>query len=341
MDYLGEAIALGIDAFILGVCMKQYFKNRNAVQMIQGVPLLDINSDLQEIVETHPDRKLSYVAIRGSVKPIGSPIVSSKNSKITGVIQLLSIKEHVVQRSTAGFWADQERTIQEVHNVMPFVIESNGIMVEVVDPLVADILDMDVISDHFQPTIPSVMDHVWGFFAGVRQRGVQTTEKMLRKGTVITGIGELVATPNNPAIRLQPPSDGTPFYLTNMQITSLVRQLNDRKKSYRLLCIAFGAVGIVLTSLFVRRFLRDRSRRLEGEKLKKELEKTRKDRRRRMRDEDLPENQVCVVCRQNPREMIMLPCGHVCLCEDCAEEITETCPVCRRKIEKKSAAYIS
>lgn len=60
-----------------------------------------------------------------------------------------------------------------------------------------------------------------------------------------------------------------------------------------------------------------------------------------MRDEDLPENQVCVVCRQNPREMIMLPCGHVCLCEDCAEEITETCPVCRRKIEKKSAAYIS
>lgn len=92
---------------------------------------------------------------------------------------------------------------------------------------------MDVISDHFQPTIPSVMDHVWGFFAGVRQRGVQTTEKMLRKGTVITGIGELVATPNNPAIRLQPPSDGTPFYLTNMQITSLVRQLNDRKKSYR------------------------------------------------------------------------------------------------------------
>lgn len=102
--------------------------------------MLDINSDLQEIVETHPDRKLSYVAIRGSVKPIGSPIVSSKNSKITGVIQLLSIKEHVVQRSTAGFWADQERTIQEVHNVMPFVIESNGIMVEVVDPLVADIL---------------------------------------------------------------------------------------------------------------------------------------------------------------------------------------------------------
>lgn len=108
---------------------------------------------------------------------------------------------------------------------------------------------MDVISDHFQPTIPSVMDHVWGFFAGVRQRGVQTTEKMLRKGTVITGIGELVALPNSPAIRLQPPSDGTPFYLTNMQITSLVRQLNDRKKSYRFI---FNYLIIIISNfLFI------------------------------------------------------------------------------------------
>ncbi|GLV34222.1 Mitochondrial E3 ubiquitin protein ligase 1 [Carabus blaptoides fortunei] len=309
--------------------------------MIQGAPLLEINSDLRELVGTHPERKLSYVAIRGAVKPIGSPIISSNNPKITGVVQLLSIKEHVVQRSTAGFWADQERTIQEVHNVMPFVIESNGVHVEVVDPLAADLLDMDVISDQFQPTIPSVMDHVWGFFAGVRQRGVQTTEKMLRKGTVITGIGELVTSPNSTTVRLQPPTNGTPFYLTNMQLTSLVRQLNDRKKSYRLLCVAFGAMGIVIASLMLRRYWRDRRRKLHEEKLKKELDETRKDRRRRMRDVDLTEAQQCVVCRQNPREIILLPCGHVCLCEDCADGIHEHCPVCRRTIEKKSAAYIS
>lgn len=35
MDYLGEAIAFGIDTLILGICVKQYLKNRNAVQMIQ------------------------------------------------------------------------------------------------------------------------------------------------------------------------------------------------------------------------------------------------------------------------------------------------------------------
>lgn len=102
--------------------------------------MLDIDRELKDIVQTHPERKLSYVAVRGNVKALGAPIVSANNSKITGVVQLLSIKEHVVQRSTAGFWSDQERTIQEVHNVMPFVLDTGGMSVEVVDPLVADML---------------------------------------------------------------------------------------------------------------------------------------------------------------------------------------------------------
>lgn len=39
MDYLGETIALGIDALIFGVCIKQYFKNKNAISMIQVLKL--------------------------------------------------------------------------------------------------------------------------------------------------------------------------------------------------------------------------------------------------------------------------------------------------------------
>lgn len=57
-----------------------------------------------------------------------------------GVIQSLKIKEHVVQRSSAGFWSDSERTIQEVHNVIPFGLGGKGTVVEVVDPLVAEYL---------------------------------------------------------------------------------------------------------------------------------------------------------------------------------------------------------
>lgn len=183
---------------------------------------------------------------------------------------------------------------------------------------------MDVISDIFKPTVPSVMDHVWGFFAGLRQRGVQTTEKMLRKGTIITGIGELISSKDGTAIRLQPPSNGAPFYLTNMQVTSLVRKLDDSRRNYRcklltplvlkinnliltfffrLLCVLFGTIGIVIGGLVARRYYLYRLKQIENEKRRKELELSRKERRRRARDDDLSENQRCVVCRSNPREV--------------------------------------
>jgi len=44
----------------------------------------------------------------------------------------------------------------------------------------------------------------------------------------------------------------------------------------------------------------------------------------------------CVVCLDPPRDWIILPCKHVCLCGDCAEDYIEgdvqECPQCRRAI---------
>lgn len=68
----------------------------------------------------------------------------------------------------------------------------------------------------------------------MRQRGIQSTEKMLREDSIITAIGELSRskTKSNYFI-LQPPLNGPPFYITRMSITSLIRKLDDRKKIYR------------------------------------------------------------------------------------------------------------
>lgn len=236
---------------------------------------------------------------------MGNPIISNKNPKVSGVVQLLSIKEHVIQRSTAGAWSEHERIIQEVHNVMPFVLTTKGYEVEVIDPLAADMLDMDVISDVFKPSQPSVMDHIWGFFYGLRQRGIQETEKMLRKDTMITGIGELVSAKDG-NLRIQPPSNGAPYYLTNMQITSLVRKLDDSRKNYRLLCMLFGTIGVIISGLIVRRYWKERRLKVEQEKRKTELANLRRERRRHIRDEEIPENQLCVVCKTNAREVSVL-----------------------------------
>lgn len=77
------------------------------------------------------------------------------------------------------------------------------------------------------------MDHIWGFFAGIKQKGIQTTERMLRENNMIIGIGELVASENGKHLKLQPPANGAPYYLTSMQVTSLVRRLDDSRRNYR------------------------------------------------------------------------------------------------------------
>lgn len=71
-------------------------------------------------------------------------------------------------------------------------------------------------------------------FLGVRQRGIQSTEKMLREDSIITAIGELSRSKTESNyLTLQPPLNGSPFYITSMSITSLMRKLDDHKKIYR------------------------------------------------------------------------------------------------------------
>lgn len=66
----------------------------------------------------------------------------------------------------------------------------------------------------------------------------------------------------------------------------------------------------------------------------------RKANRTRVPDDNLPVEVRCIVCLVNPREIILLPCKHVCLCEDCAGKIERKCPVCNINIQDKRAVYL-
>jgi hypothetical protein len=52
---------------------------------------------------------------------------------------------------------------------------------------------------------------------------------------------------------------------------------------------------------------------------------------------EVGEKEICVVCMENPRTSICVPCGHVCMCAGCAEVLMQgngICPLCRVKITK-------
>ena len=57
------------------------------------------------------------------------------------------------------------------------------------------------------------------------------------------------------------------------------------------------------------------------------------------------EETMCVVCFDAPKDHIIVPCGHVCVCEACAEQLTKTrtpmCPVCRGPIIQTMKVFCS
>jgi len=162
---------------------------------------------------------------------------------------------------------------------------------------------------------------------------------MLKEGALITGVGELTSGKDNDGLKLQPPSNGSPFYLTVLPLSSLIRKLDDEKRVYRFLEFICGGIGLVIVGLMTRKWWRERSRKPK-ERTQKQQTSSQIERQQNVQENEQPEVQMCIVCCQNRRRIILLPCGHVCLCEDCSARITDFCPVCRAEIERKSVAFI-
>ncbi len=47
----------------------------------------------------------------------------------------------------------------------------------------------------------------------------------------------------------------------------------------------------------------------------------------------------CVVCLANRKNVVVLPCKHLAVCEECALGINDACPVCRTPIEQKLTVF--
>ncbi|XP_017843810.2 mitochondrial E3 ubiquitin protein ligase 1 [Drosophila busckii] len=338
MDFLHESVALGVDLLILGLCVREYAKCKNNAKQLRAAPQYNIDSDLKSLVARQRDKKIPYAVIRGTVTPMGVPLRSSFVPSVSGVLQIVKLHEHRVMRAFAGFWAEQRKLIHESANEMPFELRNQEHGVEIVDAMTAAVLDVDIVYDNYEATSLSFFDHVFGFFTGVRQKGLQTTEQVLRDGSFLTAIGELEM--DGQTLRMQPSKLG-PLYLTTATKSTLIKRFEDAKSSMLFKIVVCSSISMVLVGLIMRKLYRKKKQEREEAKIRKRLESERRERRARNRPHTLSQDQLCVVCSTNPKEIILLPCGHVCLCEDCAQKIEVTCPVCRCKIESKAAAFIA
>lgn len=56
------------------------------------------------------------------------------------------------------------------------------------------------------------------------------------------------------------------------------------------------------------------------------------------------DDRLCVVCQENPKCVVLLPCGHVCVCTECEHKLRGEnefqCPVCRQRVRETALVYV-
>jgi len=53
---------------------------------------------------------------------------------------------------------------------------------------------------------------------------------------------------------------------------------------------------------------------------------------------DIDDSKLCVVCMEKAATMAMVPCGHLCACEEDAT-LLNTCPICRTPVQSRQRIF--
>ncbi len=59
---------------------------------------------------------------------------------------------------------------------------------------------------------------------------------------------------------------------------------------------------------------------------------------------DPERNDLCVICMEKPRDLLIKPCNHFILCGDCGDnksKVIKDCPICRQHITKRQTVILS
>ncbi|NWH68932.1 MUL1 ligase, partial [Geococcyx californianus] len=241
---------------------------------------------------------------------------------------------------------DYEKVIHQRTNTTLFDLvppgDSASVTVRVMKPLDAAELSLETVYEKFHPSVQSFTDIIGHYISGERPKGIQETEQMLKVGTALTGVGELVL--DNATIKLQPPKQGMPYYLSTVDFDSLLQKQESSVRFWKILTIISGFATCTVLFFILRKQYRHHR---ERQHLKQMQDEFRQAQERLMREMNVEGGETiknaCIVCLSNTKSCVFLECGHVCSCSECYCALPEPkkCPICRQAISRVVPLYNS
>ncbi|XP_028283549.1 mitochondrial ubiquitin ligase activator of nfkb 1-A [Parambassis ranga] len=338
-----EALCLGTSLAISGLCYYLYRKNKKTVDKLDNAPHFNIDGKLKDILEVTPGACLQYAVVEGVVKPAGEPLRSQFHKDIVGVLHKLEVREHrLVWRGYSNIWSDDERVLHKQVSMVPFLLRGlDETAVRVHCPLQASGLNMEMTYEKFHQVSHGFVDLVGQYLSGVKPKGQLEIEEMLKVGTTVTGVGELMLDTDG-TLNLRPPSDGAQYILSMADYDTLRNECKAATTVWKDMTIIFALAGAAALCWVGLRYYQHQKLRWERDKERREFERQRSEARRfPVQDGENNQENICVICLSQPRNCILLNCGHVCCCYTCYQALPQRrCPICRQGIVRVQPLFL-
>ncbi|NXS62778.1 MUL1 ligase, partial [Brachypteracias leptosomus] len=339
-----QAALLAASTALTALLYSVYRQKARVSRGLEGARRVRLDGDLQAVLLEAPGRCVPYAVIEGVVRSVKETLSSQFVENCKGVVQRLTLQEHkMVWNRTTHLWNDYEKIIHQRTNTTPFDLvpqeEGSGVTVRVMKPLEAAELSLETVYEKFHPSVQSFTDVIGHYISGERPKGIQETEQMLKVGTALTGVGELVL--DHGTIKLQPPKQGMPYYLSSSSFHSLLHRQESSVRFWKVLTLLFGCATAALLFFLLRRQYRHHRQRSHLRQMQEEFRQA-QERLLSAEGGEVLKN-ACVVCLANPKSCVFLECGHVCSCHECYQALPEPrrCPICRQGIARVVPLYNS
>ncbi|XP_021389440.1 mitochondrial ubiquitin ligase activator of NFKB 1 isoform X4 [Lonchura striata] len=309
-----------------------------------GARKVRLDGDLRALLLEAPGRCVPYAVIEGVVRSVKDTLSSQFVENCKGVVQRLTLQEHkMVWNRTTHLWNDYEKIIHQRTNTTPFDLvpaeDGAGVTVRVMKPLEAAELSLETVYEKFHPSVQSFTDVIGHYISGERPKGIQETEQMLKVGTALTGVGELVL--DNATIKLQPPKQGMPYYLSSLDFESLLQKQESGARFWKILTVVSGFATCAVLFFLLRKQYRQHRERQRLRQMQEEF-RLAQERLTNTEGGEVLKN-ACVVCLSSTKSCVFLECGHVCSCHECYQALPnpKKCPICRQGITRVVPLYNS
>jgi len=323
-------------------CVHRLYEEK--AQAVSSVETHKVCKEFAHFLQNCPDKTLKYVALSGLVATSSKPLEAQGRPDIKGVANFRTqreVKEKFVPFSQR--WENEDQVVSSVQEQVPMELadRSGTNKVQVINPQESEWFNetLEVVSKEFRPSKdPSLLDAVLDITAGERLRGYSNTEKMLRLGANLLVVGECCYDDEGVKIR-SPASLIHDFIVSRKSVQEISNELKEVSRAWKAAgCVTAGATAVA--AYYLVRRLRQRYVELSV-KRRRTLDKKAIRERREVKPVDRDGN-VCVVCLVNPREVVLLECGHVCVCADCLDKLPGdplVCPVCRSEVTRCLPIY--